>query len=152
MYSELVKNLRHVEEGYAEKHYSVGEVRVCDMAKDCADALESLTAENERLTARNKELECAYSAYDGSALERADQHIELQEKAIHDLKTRAEKAEAERDAAVEDIKANWLCRACEKREKGKEWAWCKHGDFVTDGERVVRCSHFEWRGTKGENG
>jgi len=42
---KLVRNLRHVEQGYAEKHYSVGEVRVCDMAKDCADALESLSAD-----------------------------------------------------------------------------------------------------------
>jgi hypothetical protein len=44
---ELVRNLRHVEQGYAEKHYGVGEVRVCDMAKDCADAIEALTAELE---------------------------------------------------------------------------------------------------------
>lgn len=56
------------------------------------------------------------------------------------------------DAAVEDLKANWLCQACSKREKGKEWAWCKHGDFVTDGERVVRCSHFDWRGPQDEKG
>jgi hypothetical protein len=65
---------------------------------------------------------------------------------IESLQSQLAEAERRERAAVEDLKANWLCRACSKREKGREWCGCKHGDFVMDDERVVRCSHFEWRG------
>lgn len=45
----LVCNLRQVEENYKNKLYGFGEIRITDMAKECADAIEKLKFETERL-------------------------------------------------------------------------------------------------------
>ena len=56
----------------------------------------------------------------------------------------AEKRRA--DAAVEDMKVGWLCRACIKRVKGKEWCNCPAVNFVNGPEKTTTCENFEWRG------
>lgn len=56
--------------------------------------------------------------------------------------------ETERDAALTDLRIGWLCRACKKREVGKEWCSCKHREFVKGPEKTVTCSNFEWRGVQ----
>lgn len=74
---------------------------------DAADLIECLQAQLAAVESRNKELECAYSAYDGSALQRADQHIEDQENAIKNL--REQLAASQRRA--QDAR-NELCLKC----------------------------------------
>ena len=46
---ELIRGLRDVEIRYKDCFYSTGEVRVSDMARDCADRIEQLQTENARL-------------------------------------------------------------------------------------------------------
>jgi hypothetical protein len=53
---DLLISLRSVEERYKDKVFGVGELRIGDMAKECADAIEKLQAENTKLSA---ELEAA---------------------------------------------------------------------------------------------
>jgi hypothetical protein len=50
------------------------------------------------------------------------------------------------DAAVEDMKVGWLCRACIKRVKGKEWCNCPAVNFVNGPEKTTTCDNFDWRG------
>lgn len=45
----LLKELRLVEQRFGGRHYGVGEIRINDMAKECADAIEKLQIENARL-------------------------------------------------------------------------------------------------------
>ena len=63
-----------------------------------------------------------------------------------------DKIKAERNAAVEDIKKNWLCFTCKKRIKGREWAYCKHLELEVTGRddaRTTTCENWEWRGISG---
>ena len=50
---DLLISLRSVEERYKDKVFGVGELRIGDMAKECADAIEKLQAENARLREEN---------------------------------------------------------------------------------------------------
>lgn len=134
--TDLIKRVRELcerakkENDYSEPVYGSDTYRlVIENAPALADALEAAQGEIEGLKSRNQELECAYSAYDGSALERADKHIELQEAAIHDLLVRAEKAEAE------------LCKACSAFYDATGHGWFTCG----------MCPYNEtckWRGTE----
>ena len=49
--NDLVRELRIIEEQYKNRVYSTCEIRICDMAKDCADEIERLQSENTRLKA-----------------------------------------------------------------------------------------------------
>ena len=53
----MVRHLRNVANEHKNKCYGVGEIRVSDMAADCANAIDRLLAEVERLTNTNKMLE-----------------------------------------------------------------------------------------------
>jgi len=53
---------------------------------------------------------------------------------------------AKLDKAVEDIKANWMCRSCAKRIKGHEWTRCENLVTINGEENVLTCANFEWRG------
>ena len=54
----------------------------------------------------------------------------------------------ERDAAAEDIKKNWLCAVCKKRDKGNEWVGCSEQRIIFEDEYCVTCANFEWRGVQ----
>lgn len=106
----------------------------------------ALLAEVERLTHRNEELELFYSAYDGSALERADDHIEKLECDVAQLTARAENAEADRDAAVADF-TNYV------QGKDEVCAYCINDDMCEPGETMCvgfGRKAFEWRGVQKE--
>ena len=68
---------------------------------------------------------------------------------VPELRTRLAEATAERDAAVEDIKENWLCYVCKNRVKGKEWVYCENLKYcISESEGGDGCGNFEWRGKK----
>lgn len=68
--------------------------------------------------------------------------------AIEQLVTDIDAVRKERDAAVADIKKNWMCATCSKRIVGKEWLYCLHLLSVEaeDGSRT--CLNYKWRGVQ----
>ena len=59
----------------------------------------------------------------------------------------------ERDAAIADMKINWLCAVCKKRVITKEWMACENKDFYEAPCEAPTCLSFEWRGVqRQENG
>lgn len=68
--------------------------------------------------------------------------------AIEQLVRERDAARKERDAAVADIKKNWMCATCNKRIVGKEWLYCLHLLPVEaeDGSRT--CLNYKWRGVR----
>ena len=79
-------------------------------------------------------------------LSRAEAAQETLQRAMAEYKARAEKAERERDAAVNDLK---------KEVMGKIWAcdYCKKNDpddFQCTHDDLCGCHEWEWRGQKEE--
>lgn len=58
----------------------------------------------------------------------------------------------ERDAAIADLKVNWLCAVCKKRVVTREWMRCDSKDFCEAPCEVPTCLNFEWRGVQEVNG
>lgn len=54
----------------------------------------------------------------------------------------------ERDAAIADLKINWLCAVCKNRVVTKEWMACKNKDFYEAPCGAPTCLNFEWRGVQ----
>lgn len=54
----------------------------------------------------------------------------------------------ERDAAIEDVKKNWICAACKKGKDGHEWVGCSERRLEQVGDYSATCVNFEWRGVQ----
>lgn len=54
----------------------------------------------------------------------------------------------ERDAAIEDVKKNWICAACKKGKDGHEWVGCSERRLEQVGDYSATCANFEWRGVQ----
>lgn len=72
-------------------------------------------------------------------------------KAVADAEARAEKAEKERDAAVEDMRG--ICYLCANAKPYSEFSQrmmtCEHIKAVAS-TKSPGCKHFKWRGQKEE--
>jgi chromosome segregation ATPase len=109
-----------------------------DFLIEVAKLIESLEAQLKDATDRNKRLSEDYSAYSGSALERADGLIENMEKEIKGLQAQIAESQRRKRAADRDMRklAYQLCErgcwACEKNNGGER---CR-----------TTCNGFKWRG------
>ena len=89
----IVRELRIIEEEYKNRVYSTCEIRICDLARDCADEIEKLQSENAKLKDGND-----------YAIELLDKQVERNEglsKHLRKIRTENTKLKAERDKAVE---------------------------------------------------
>ena len=108
---EIVRALRACDETVCQDcPLNEGDKDYVACTRRAASLIESLTAENARLT------------------------------------TERDESQRRADAAVEDMKVGWLCRACIKRVKGKEWCNCHAVNFVNGPEKTTTCDNFDWRG------
>lgn len=105
---------------------------------------------NLYLLARIHELETTHrtemcsDGYDCVQLEKA-------RKAVADAEARAEKAERERDAAVEDMRG--ICHLCANAKPysalSRTVMTCAHKEY-TASTKYPECKYFKWRGQKEE--
>jgi hypothetical protein len=120
-------------------------------------------AENTRLRAENDDLfyklvgvmHSVDKWLDGDELKqdevnRAATMREKTLKIVEQAQKELEQVRAERDAAAKDLRINWLCRTCNKRKVGHEWAYCKHFILENGPEETLTCGNFEWRGPQKE--
>lgn len=142
-YKEQIEQAKHAAEKWREKHriVGVGEFRVDCMVDDLTRSITDLLARAEAAEARVRELETSFRT---EKCENGPECAELGRvrKALAEAEARAEKAERERDAAVEEIPK--ICYYC-KRRKG--WKVCEDWNGSQEAET---CKKWEWRGQKEE--
>ena len=152
---EIVKKLR-TESLYAHK----ANLEIMDLCMESASLIESLQAQLVDAQTRNKRLVIAYGAYDGSALERADDLIESMEEEIKALKEKIAASQRRADAAVEDLNGTGACFTCKHfRRNGGDCFGA--GRCRLDGIEIWPCNEpgvyrvevpddgrktYEWRG------
>ena len=133
-------------------YYKGGDTKKCipPMTADVAAAITDLLARAEAAEARVHELETTHltemcsDGYDCVQLGKA-------RKAAADAEARAEKAEKERDAAIEDMRG--ICYLCANAKPYSEFSQrmmtCEHIKAVAS-TKSPGCKHFKWRGQKEE--
>lgn len=121
-YKELIKKLKSCEKD-SRSLLNAFDQRNADAIRQAANAIEQLCTDVARLEAEN----CAKEQYIAETIG---------------------KLTRERDAAAEDIKKNWLCAVCKKRDKGNEWVGCSEQRIIFEDEYCVTCANFEWRGVQ----
>ena len=102
------------------------------------------TVRAERLEAENR----AKEQYIAETIGKLARERERDDEIIASLQKELVEAAKERDAAAEDIKKNWLCAVCKKRDKGNEWVGCSKQRIIFEDEYCVTCANFEWRGVQ----
>lgn len=102
------------------------------------------TVRAERLEAENR----AKEQYIAETIGKLARERERDDEIIANLQKELVEAAKERDAAAEDIKKNWLCAVCKKRDKGNEWVGCSEQRIIFEDEYCVTCANFEWRGVQ----
>lgn len=110
----------------------------CENGPECAE----LGRARKRAEAAEARCRLAEKCFDDSALHACETQLELEKKARAEAEVRAEKAERERDAAIEEIPK--ICYYC-KRRKG--WRVCEDWNGNQEAET---CEKWEWRGQKEE--
>lgn len=114
-----------------------------------ATAITDLLARAEAAEARVHELETSYRL---EKCENGPECVELGRvrKALAAAEARAEKAERERDAAIQDISG--ICYLCANAKPysalSRTVMTCEHKKYC--GTKSPGCEHFKWRGNKEE--
>lgn len=146
---KIVRALRDAE-GNNELDCEISELR--PLLLKAAALVESLQAQHER-DALNYRQKCRDVAELEAQLAREIRSANAWILTASDYRKENERIQTElaasqrrADAAVEDMKVGWLCRACIKRVKGKEWCNCHAVNFVNGPEKTTTCDNFEWRG------
>lgn len=122
------------EENCADCEYAGESEFECTIAQLAATAITDMLARAETAEARCKRLE--------EARENANEAAAKWEGMYHMAEARAEKAERERDAAIEEIPK--ICYYCKHR---KGWKFCEDWNGNQEAET---CEKWEWRGQKEE--
>lgn len=128
-YKELIEMLRRYSQDLVA--YKLG-CAFADAVDAAADAIEQLVKERDE-----------WKTLGSLANKRAEDYREM--------RRQRDKAIKERDAAIADLKINWLCAVCKNRVVTKEWMACKNKDFYEAPCGAPTCLNFEWRGVQEDN-
>lgn len=122
--------------------------------REAADAIERLCTDAARLEAENRAKEQYIAETIGRVIIERDEWKTLgllankRAEDYREMRRQRDKAIKERDAAVADLKINWLCAVCKNRVVTKEWMACKNKDFYEAPCGSPTCLNFEWRGVR----
>ena len=139
-YKELVASLREEAEAVQAVEW---DIPICT-SNHIAEAADVIEQDNEIIASLQREI--VETAKERGQWMTLGHLANKRSEDYREMRRQRDKAIKERDAAIADLKVNWLCAVCKKRVVTKEWKHCDNKDFYEAPCEATTCLNFEWRG------